>query len=101
MNGLTVGLFGFYLLMVGFKGNGDKLINEFSQDAGGFLPWLIAIAVLSFLYKNDTTQPFAKPFIGLVILAFVLKNFNTLEAQTKSIYNKVVPNGVQSIITGP
>lgn len=86
MNDLVIGLYGVYLLMVGLAGNGQKTIAAVQQDGKGFLPWGISLAVLAVLYNVDETRPVAKPFIGLLILSFVLKNWKKLSKESQTIW---------------
>lgn len=87
MNGLVIGLYAVFLLMVGFNGNSDELIKKLRNDAPGFLPWAVSLGVLAVAYDNKNTRPVAEPFIFLLILTFVVKNFGTLESQAKQIYS--------------
>lgn len=81
MNGLIVGSLGIYLLMVGFNGNAKKLKDYLQADGPGFFPWAVSIAVLAVAYENEQTRKVAQPFIGLVILTFILSNFDRLKAE--------------------
>jgi len=80
-----IGLYGLYLVFVGFKGNGQKLTEAIKQDGPGFFPWLIALAVLWFLYKNEKTHQFGVAFAWLIGIGFVLKNFQTLKTEATKI----------------
>lgn len=88
MNGFILGLYGVYILLVGLAGNSSKLLDLIRQDAPGFLPWAVSIAVLAVMYESDTLRPIAKPFIFLLLLTFVLSNFNDLKQQTEMLYQK-------------
>lgn len=88
MNGFVLGLYGVYLLLVGLAGNSGKLVDMIRSDAPGFLPWAVSIAVLTVMYESDTLRPIAKPFIFLLLLTFVLTNFNDLKSQTEMLYQK-------------
>lgn len=84
---LALGLYGLYLLLVAIKGNGGKFVNQLQADAPGFLPWLIAAAVLGALYQYDKTRTFAGAFLLLAVITFVTKNFASLKSQFGAIYN--------------
>lgn len=86
-----IGLYGVYFILVGVKGNADKMIANVQQDGRGFMPWLLAILVLRALYNVETLRPLIKPFIGLAALTFVLKNFNTIAGQL----NQLLPANAQ------
>ena len=86
MNGFILGLYGVYLLLVGFNGNSQAMVKMLRADAPGFLPWAVSIAVLAAMYENENTRQIAKPFIFLLILTFTLRNFGVLEKQTKELY---------------
>lgn len=87
MTSLFIGLYGVYLLIVGSRGNVNALMNKLGEDGRGYIPWLFAIIVIALLNESDTLRPMVKPFIFLVILTFVLRNFPTLEKQVAEIYN--------------
>lgn len=88
-----VGLYGLYLIFVGYKGNSSQLMQYLAQDGKGFIPWLIAIAVLSALYKSDTLKPVVKPFVFLAVLTFVLKNWPNMANQINTISGKTLLKG--------
>lgn len=81
MNALIIGLYGIFVFMVGISGNSESLLKEVKQDAPGFLPWALSIGVLAVLNEFPQTEKIVAPFIGLLILAFVLRNFETLKKQ--------------------
>lgn len=81
MNALIIGLYGIFLLLVGVNGNQPALSAEFNKDAPGFLPWAVSIAVLAVANEVPATQKLVGPFFFLLILTFVLRNFETLRTQ--------------------
>ncbi len=97
MNNLLVGLYGVWFLMVASKGNSAEAIADVQKDAPGFLPWVISIIVLAWLYNNEATQKAVKPFIFLIILAFVLKNYQTIKAQFGGIYQSATGTNVNGV----
>lgn len=99
MNALIIGLYGVYLLMVGFKGNSKQLLSAAQSDAPGFLPWAVSIAVLAILYNGKYTKDITSPFIGLLILAFILKNFDVLKKEFQDLY-AMVPSTSSASQTG-
>lgn len=100
MDAFIIGLYGLYLILVGVNGNSGALVSTAKKDLPGFLPWLIALAVLAALYENDTTRPVAKPFLFLAILAFVLKNQDSLKQQMGYIYDKAMMAANSTTQTG-
>src|ERR1700754_928388 len=101
-----IGLYGIYLIFVGYKGNHQALFQMLSQDGKGFLPWLIVVIVLGTAYRSDTLKPVVKPFIALAILSFVLKNFTTLKTQIEATIQSVgtgttTPAAGQAVTTTP
>ena len=81
MNGLILGLYGIYLVVIGVRGEVDQLQTQLGQDLPKFIPWAIAIVVLVVLSQTEATAEVVKPFVGLLVLAFVLKNFGNLSAE--------------------
>ncbi len=92
MSYALVGLYGLYLIFVGVKGNSSALFSEISKDAKGFSAWLIAILVLRALYSVDTLRPVVKPFIGLALLTFTLKNYKSIVDQVNTITGLKLPD---------
>ncbi len=86
MNGLIIGLYGLFLMGVGFGGNTSELSNYIKEDFNGFIFWAVGIAVLAVMSEYPTTEKIAKPFILLLILNFILSNFDNLKAE----YNKLL-----------
>lgn len=80
-----VGLYALYLIFVGVNGNAAPLFQQVEKDAKDFAPWLLSIVVLKALYEVPSLQPAVKPFIGLAVLTFVLKNYNTVVGQVDEI----------------
>jgi hypothetical protein len=91
MDALIIGLYGVYLLMVGFHGHSKDLMDAGTADAPGFLPWAVSIAVLAVMYENDYTKKIAQPFIALLIVTFIVKNFDTLKTQFQQLYSMATP----------
>jgi len=87
MNGLILGLYGVYILAVGINGKTDALLTEVDKDMPGFIPWALAIIGLIILAQTEVTQKLVKPFIGLLILNFVLVNFGNLQSEVKKLRN--------------
>lgn len=85
MNALIIGIYGIFFVLVGLAGNAPKLVSMVKSDIGGFLPWAVAIAVLAVAYEYPTTRKMAQPFIFLLILSFILSNFDNLQAE----YNRL------------
>ena len=103
MSNLLIGFYGLYLLMTAYKGDSQKVMGFVQEDAPKFLPWAIAIVVLSLLYNNDKTHKIVEPFIFLAILTFVLKNFKVISAEVSKIYHSAsgttppLPNTTQTV----
>lgn len=87
MTSLFVGLYGLYLIIVGGRGNAGYLVEYLRDDARGYVPWLMSIIVISILTEYNTTRDLVKPIIGLLMLNFALRNFDTIEAEFKKIYS--------------
>jgi len=86
-----IGLYGLYFVFVGIRGNASQLTSNVAQDGKNFIPWVLAILVLRAMYSSDTLKPIVKPFIGLAVLTFVLKNYGTVVTQL----NQIMPANVQ------
>lgn len=85
MNGLILGLYGVFLLVVGLQGKQDVLLAEADKDMPGFIPWALAIVALIIMAQTEATEKLVKPFIGLLILNFVLMNFGNLSNEVSKL----------------
>lgn len=91
MNYGLVGLYAFYLIFVGYSGNAKEFFDEVGTDIKGFAPWVIAVVVIEALYKVDELKPMIKPFVGLAVLTFTLKNYDTVINQLNEITGLKLP----------
>ena len=85
MNALIVAAFGAYFAFVGFRGNSDKFLTLVNEDAKGFAPWAIAVGTLVILNEIPATKQMAKPFLFLMVLSFVLKNFDSMQSEFRKL----------------
>lgn len=85
-----VGAYAIYFILVGINGNSSKLVTLVERDGKNFLVWVLAILVLRALYNVEALRPMVKPFIGLAVLTFVLKNWNNVANQL----NQILPSTV-------
>lgn len=100
MGGLTIGVYGLYLILVGLNGNAGQLSTKIQADAPKFLPWMIAIVVLAFINSSsETGRKITGPFILLLMVAFVVKRFPTLQQQTVSLWNMANGTGAGAATT--
>lgn len=84
-----IGLYGVFLIFVGVKGNGSKLMDQLREDGPGFIPWLVALSVMYFLYKNEKTHRVGVMFAWLIGLGFVLKNFSGMKTEFDKMVNNI------------
>lgn len=85
-----VGAYAIYFILVGIHGNSSKLVTLVERDGKNFLPWILAILIIRAMYGVEALRPMVKPFIGLAILTFVLKNWNNVAGQL----NQILPPSV-------
>lgn len=95
MNILLIGIFGLYLMLVGLNGNSAALRENFSSDAGGFLPWAVSVGVLAVMNEIPLTKKIVAPFLLLLGLNFVLRNWDMLRNQYQQIAQMAQGNKVQ------
>lgn len=81
-----LGLYGLYLILVGVNGRVGDLVDLLGEDGRGFIPWVFAILVIALLSENEETKKLVGPFIFLLTLTFVLRNFDTVKAELNEIY---------------
>lgn len=89
MNELAAGIIGIYFIAVAIKGNGSEAYNLLGEEVKGFAPWIAAVIVIALIGSNKESKPFVMPFIGLALLAFVLKNEQKLTANVTALYDYV------------
>lgn len=70
-NGLGLIFLAVYVLGVAIKGNVSKLGTELATDKG-FVPWLVAFAVLWYIAKNKTFGDIGNGLLMLAGLGFLL-----------------------------
>jgi len=81
MNALIIGLYGIFFMLTGLSGNAGKFVDMVKEDAGGFLPWATSIGVLAVMYEYPLTRRVAQPFILLLIISFIVANFDSLSEE--------------------
>lgn len=99
MPALIIGLYGIYLLMVGVGGNSKTLLQYASADAPGFLPWAISLGVLATINEIPATKKLAAPFLLLLAISFIVKNFEILQSQFRELYSMAAGAANQSGVT--
>jgi hypothetical protein len=87
MNGLILGLYGIYLVVIGVRGKTDDLQALLAQDLPKFIPWALAIVVLVVMSQTEATAKLVKPFIFLLILNFTLRNWTNLANEVNKLQN--------------
>lgn len=85
MNALFLAIYGVYMLFVASRGNSNELVDYVGEDVKTFAPWLFAIIVIAILSEFEGTKALVKPFIGLLILNFVLRRWPTIEGEIKKL----------------
>ncbi len=95
-----VGLYALYLMFVGVNGHASELFTDIEQDAKGFAPWLLAILILRALSNVDQLKPAIKPFIGLAVLTFVVKNYGLMVSQVDEITGLNLPGATTTPQSG-
>jgi len=85
MNGLILGLYGVFILAVGFQGRSEALLAEADKDMPGFIPWALAIIALIIMAQTEATEKVVKPFAFLLVLNFVLMNFGNLRSEIQKL----------------
>lgn len=90
-----VGVYALYFIFVGINGNSAPMAEAIESDAKAFAPWLLAILVLKALSSSDTLAPLVKPFIGLALVTFTLKNYDAIVGQIDTITGLNLPTSKQ------
>ncbi len=85
MNGLILGLYGVFILIIGMRGRTDELMDAANVDAPKFIPWALAIVALIIMAQNEYTEKVVKPFAALLVLNFVLVNFGNIKSEVGKI----------------
>lgn len=75
-----------YVFMVGYHGHASQLFSQLAKDLPGFVPWLIAVTLLGLLAVNHETGKLVKPFIALIVVAIVIKEWAKISSTGKAFY---------------
>jgi hypothetical protein len=77
----------------GAPGLGTQINRDlFGQNGqGGFLEWLLAIAVIAAIFKMVDLPGAGKLFVALVIVAYVIKNIDSLVGLPQAIQSLHAP----------
>ena len=67
-----------YLIAVGFQGNGEKMLDKTATVGEGFLAWVVIIGAIGLLGMSQQTEKLAYPIFGLMLLAMVLRDYQTI-----------------------
>lgn len=89
MNGAILGIYATILFGIVGAGNSATLMDYVKRDMGSYFPWLISILVISILTQFESTKKLVMPFVGLLVLNYFLKNWDTIETQFRAFYNSV------------
>lgn len=82
MNGGLIGLYGVFLALVAYAGKGGELIEQAKKDAPQFVPVAIGIGVLTLVSKTEQGAKIAGPFAALALIAYTLRNFDSIKGNT-------------------
>lgn len=85
MNSMILGLYGIYLMLVAWNGNGPNLADMITAEKS-FVPWIVALLVLGLLSSYSGTHDFVAPFLLLAIFATVTTRFNHVREQVGESY---------------
>ena len=101
MSAGLVGLYGVYLVLVGIHHHSSELLTLVEDNGREFLVWILAIVILRAIYQIKSIRPAIKPFVALVVIVFVIKNWNTIKGQLETILPaNVLNSAVKPAATG-
>ena len=86
MDSLLLSFVALYFIGVGTAGNGRSLVEDVIDDAGGFLPWLAVIMVLTVFANYGPTAKIGRWFAVLAALGFALHEWPELRAGFEAGY---------------
>ena len=87
MLGVYLILFGIWTASVGYHDNSAAAVT-FIAGQKEYIVWLVAIAILYFLYQVQTLQPVVKPFIVLALVALILKDWKQISGQLQQTFTE-------------
>lgn len=87
-----IGMYALYFVFVGANGHAGEMVDAIEKDAKGFSSWLLAILILKALSTSDTLKPMINPFIGLALLTYTLKNYDTIVSQVNEVTGLSLPS---------
>lgn len=71
---------GFYLVLIGYEGNGTEFYASILQDKG-FLWWMLGLFIFYLLWKNEKMRETMDIFGVLVFTALLLKSYPTVQQE--------------------
>ncbi len=78
-----------YAIMVGYRGHGREFFARAGVDLKGFIPWLVALILLGILAANKDTEKLGKPFLGLVVLGIVVKQWSAVSKNSAAFMQEI------------
>ncbi|HUW45816.1 MAG TPA: hypothetical protein VMW50_08470 [Dehalococcoidia bacterium] len=104
LDGISALLLGVYLLAVSVKGNSRRLMQLAERDKA-FLPWIIALAVLLYLYRIPALKGPVSLLIAAALIAFGMQAGRPFSDKVAALWarllesdKKMVPGTVESFI---
>lgn len=87
MLGILLILAGVYFVAVGFHGNGAALFDYLLTDIKTAWPWIAAVVALVLIYEHTPAdlQPAVQAFAILIVIVFVMKNWQALSDAAHSV----------------
>lgn len=89
-----LGAYALYLAAVAIAGNGRQLLSDIRQDAVPFAFWFGSIVALSLLAENRRTRVLVVPIATLVVLNFVLRNWEMISSEFGIVKRDISSIGV-------
>lgn len=83
MTSIAALVYGAFLILVGMRGNAAQLVTELGKE-GRFVYWILLLFIIAALWETPVGAGVARPLIVLVIVAFLLRNWQTLTANARA-----------------
>lgn len=84
MTGVFIAIFGVWFVGVGWHGNGSQAA-AFFKDTKGFIPWIVAILLLWFLYQVRVLRPVVGAIGTLAVVALIVTDYGKVQSQYQAL----------------
>lgn len=84
MTSVLLAAYAIYFVLVGAHGNASALVTDITSEKQ-FVYWILVLIVVTALWESPVGEEVAKPLAALIVLGFLLKNYQTLSTNARQL----------------